>query len=97
MLRNKFWSGLSSRTLKNYTKHLYDSINDFQILLKEISKIQQEGQGQQKTKVRTAAANADTAENEDWKKELKELVSNIDRLEQNINSQQYNYHEFSRK
>uniref|UniRef100_A0A8W8LNV0 Uncharacterized protein n=1 Tax=Magallana gigas TaxID=29159 RepID=A0A8W8LNV0_MAGGI len=45
---------------------------------KEIRKVQQEDQGQQKTKVRAAAANADTAENEDWKKELKELVSKID-------------------
>uniref|UniRef100_A0A8W8N1H2 Uncharacterized protein n=1 Tax=Magallana gigas TaxID=29159 RepID=A0A8W8N1H2_MAGGI len=44
----------------------------------EIRKVQQEDQGQQKTKVRAAAANADTAENEDWKKELKELVSKID-------------------
>ncbi|XP_052676991.1 uncharacterized protein LOC128158272 [Crassostrea angulata] len=79
MLRNKFWTGLSSQTLKNSTRHLYDSIKDFQILLKEIRKVQQEDQGQQKTKVRAAAANADTAENEDWKKELKELVSKIDR------------------
>uniref|UniRef100_A0A8W8NDM8 Uncharacterized protein n=1 Tax=Magallana gigas TaxID=29159 RepID=A0A8W8NDM8_MAGGI len=64
---------------------------------KEIRKVQQEDQGQEKTKVRAAAANADTAENEDWKKELKELVSKIDRLEQNINSQQYNYQELTRK
>lgn len=97
MLRNKFWTGLYSQTLKNSTRHLYDSIKDFQILLKEIRKVQQEDQGQQKTKVRAAAANADTAENEDWKKELKELVSKIDRLEQNINSQQYNYQELTRK
>lgn len=99
MLRNKFWTGLSSQTLKNSTRHLYDSIKDFQILLKEIRKVQQEDQGQQKTKARTAAANAEKAEvqTEDWKKELKELVSKIDRLEQNINSQQYNYQELSRK
>ena len=36
------WAGLKSQALKNYTRHLYDSIKDFQILLKEIRKVDQE-------------------------------------------------------
>lgn len=63
-----------------------DSIKNFQILLKKIRKFQQENQGQQNTKTRPAAANAEKAENEDWKKLLKEFVSKIDLLEQNFSN-----------
>ena len=42
MLRSKFWTGLKSQTLKNSTHHFYDSIKDFQTLLREIRKVDQE-------------------------------------------------------
>lgn len=42
MLRSKFWTGLKSQSLKNSTRHLYDTIKDFQTLLREIRKVDQE-------------------------------------------------------
>ncbi|MCG8031950.1 MAG: hypothetical protein JAZ03_07220 [Candidatus Thiodiazotropha taylori] len=39
MLRSKFWTGLKSQTLKNSTRHLYDSVRDFKSLLREIRKV----------------------------------------------------------
>ena len=42
MLRSKFWTGLKSQSLKNSTRHLYDTIKDFPSLLREIRKVDQE-------------------------------------------------------
>ena len=42
MLRSKFWTGLKSQSLKNSTRHLYDSVKDFHSLLREIRKVDQE-------------------------------------------------------
>ena len=42
MLRSKFWTGLKSQSLKNSTRHLYDTIKDFQSLLSIIRKVDQE-------------------------------------------------------
>ena len=42
MLRSKFWTGLKSQELRNSTRHLYDSVKDFQLLLKEIRKVEQD-------------------------------------------------------
>ena len=42
MLRSKFWTGLNSQQLKHSTRHLYDSVMDFQSLLKEVRKVEQE-------------------------------------------------------
>ena len=42
MLRSKFWTGLRDIQLKHSTRHLYDSIKDFQLLLKEVRKVEQE-------------------------------------------------------
>ena len=36
MLRSKFWTGLRSDKLKNQTRHKYDSIKSYDLLLKEI-------------------------------------------------------------
>ncbi len=39
MLRSKFWSGLRSDALKSHTRHKYDSIKTFDVLLREIRAI----------------------------------------------------------
>ena len=39
MLCSKFWKGLKSLSLNNSTSYFYSSVSDFQILLKEIRKI----------------------------------------------------------
>ena len=42
MLRSRFWTGLNSQQLKHSTRHLYVSVMDFQSLLKEVRKFEQE-------------------------------------------------------
>lgn len=42
MLRSKFWTGLKSQQLRNSTRYLYDTKKDFQSLLREIRKVEQE-------------------------------------------------------
>ena len=42
MLRTKFWTGLSKQILKNSTRHLFDTVKDFQHLLCEMRKVEQE-------------------------------------------------------
>ena len=41
-MRSKFWTGLKSQSLKNSIRHLYDTIKDFQTLLREIRNLDQE-------------------------------------------------------
>lgn len=40
MLRTKFWTGLSNQSLKNSTRHLFDTIKDFQHLLRDMRKVE---------------------------------------------------------
>jgi hypothetical protein len=91
MLRNKFWTGLASHTLKNSTRHLYDSIKDFQHLLREIRKVQQEEESARKPKSKTASSHAEKAEVQggtlELKKDLQAILERMGRLEQTINSQ----------
>ena len=54
MLRSKFWTGLKSQSLKNSTRHLYDTIKDFPSLLREKSKVDQEENSFKQTKKSTA-------------------------------------------
>ena len=42
MLRSKFWTGLKSQQLRNSTRYLYDTHQDFQTLLRGIRKAEQE-------------------------------------------------------
>lgn len=42
MLRSKFWTGLLSQQLKQSSRHLFDSIKNFESLLREIRKKQEE-------------------------------------------------------
>ena len=40
--RTIFWNGLSNQSLKNSTRHLFDTVKDFQLLLREMRKVEQE-------------------------------------------------------
>ena len=42
LLRNKFWTSLSSEKLKSQTRHKYDSIRDYDRLLLEIRRVEKE-------------------------------------------------------
>lgn len=42
MLKHKFWTSLSSSSLKSQTRHKYDTIRDYDTLLREIRKVEKE-------------------------------------------------------
>ena len=42
MLRSRFWTGLRDEKLKSQTRHMFDSINEFDTLLRRIRAVEQE-------------------------------------------------------
>ena len=89
MLRSKFWTGLKSQALKNSTHHLYDSIKDFQTLLKEITKVDQEESSFKNTKQQAAQqqhsgqVTTDNT-NSELLKQMKELMGCMSKMEEKL-------------
>lgn len=96
MLRSKFWTGLKSQELRNSTRHLYDSVKDFQLLLREIRKVDQEESNRNrpapKQKVvqqQVGQTNSDqNATNTQLLKQMTELMGRMKSLEQRLETQQ---------
>ena len=99
MLRSTFWTGLKSVQLKRSTRHLYDSIKDFQLLLKEVRKVEQEENCDSKPPATAAKQNvaqqqAGQASSEANKtntqllQQMSELMSRMKAMEQKLDSQQ---------
>lgn len=92
MLRSKFWTGLFSQQLKQSSRHLFDSIKNFESLLREIRKIQEEITAQRSTGAtkssKQAFQHAERAEastsSTDLQKELQTITRTMERLEQKI-------------
>ena len=94
MLRSKFWTGLKSQSLKNSTRHLYDTIKDFPSLLREIRKVDQEENSFKQTKKPTAQqqqcnqVTSDSENNTDvLLKSMKELMSRMEKMEERLDRQ----------
>ena len=94
MLRSKFWTGLKSQSLKNSTRHLYDTIKDFPSLLREIRKVDQEENSFKQTKKPTAQqqqcnqVTSDSENNTDvLLKSMKELMSRMEKMEERLDQQ----------
>ena len=95
MLRSKFWTSLHSQQLWNSTRHLYDSVKDFQKLLREIRKVEQEDSNINKpvTKPKVLqqqacpAAPVDT--NAQLLKQMTELMDRMKSLESRMEEQQH--------
>lgn len=94
MLRTKFWTGLNSQSLKNSTRHLFDSIKDFQLLLREIRKVEQEDACSSRTAVKPKIAqqhSSQTSSESDTAQLLKQMNQLMDRMkimENKLDSQQ---------
>ena len=99
MLRSKFWTGLKSVQLKHSTRHLYDSIKDFQLLLKEVRKVEQEENSdsrppataaKQKVAQQQAGQASSEADNTNTQllQQMNELMSRMKAMEQKLDSQQ---------
>lgn len=94
MLRSKFWTGLSNRQLKNSTRHLFDSVKDFQLLLREIRKVEQEEAtdihpaGKQKIAQQHYGQTSDLPDTAQLSKQLSEMMEKMKAMEKKIDSQQ---------
>ena len=97
MLRSKFWTGLKNTQLRNATRHKYDSLSDFQTLLKEIRQVEVEEQNLVKSKdpkpktaqqhQASASASSEKFSNEEIYKQLCQLKSQLDKLEHKMSSE----------
>ena len=94
MLRSKFWTGLKSQQLRNSTRHLYDSVKDFQTLLREIRKVESEDSNTSRPNSKKTAqqqsgqADTDQASADTISKQLSELMARMKSLEQRLENQQ---------
>ena len=95
MLRNKFWIDLKSQQLRNYTRYLYDSHKDFQSLLREIRKVEQDDSCSTPTKQKNRKlpdnmlAKCQQSDNTaNIQKQMSGLMSIVKSLEKKIESQQ---------
>lgn len=94
MLRTKFWTGLSNQQLKSSTRHLFDSIKDFQLLLREIRKVEQEEAsnirpaGKQKVVQQHYGQTSDISDVAQLSKQLNEMMGKMKAMEKKIDSQQ---------
>ncbi|XP_062621853.1 uncharacterized protein LOC134283423 [Saccostrea cucullata] len=105
MLRSKFWTGLGSQQLKQSTRHLFDSIKNFESLLREIRKVQEEITSQRSTgttrSARQAFQQAERAEtttsSTDLQKEIQTMVRTMERLEQKIDSNAKTFQQLNKR
>lgn len=82
ILCSKFWTGLKSKPLRSATRYLFDSVKDFQNLLKEIRKIEQEELCSSKASEKsTAHQNLGTARVEKESTTNEELLKTLQSIE----------------
>ena len=90
MLRSKFWTGLRSDKLKNQTRHKYDSIKSYDLLLKEIRAVDLEinpqvdkvksSKGQQKS----IQSDSDKSEIDKLSDQMKQMFNKMTKLESEL-------------
>ena len=94
MLRTKFWTGLSSQSLKNSTRHLFDSVKDFQSLLREIRKVEQEEAsgsrtaGKPKIAQQQSSQSSSESDTAQLLKQMNQLMDRMKIMEDKLDSQQ---------
>ena len=91
MLRSKFWTGIRNQELKNSSRHHYDSGVDFQTLLREIRKIEQEEKAkvclsskQVPKSARQASNQVETDSTKEIMNQLSQLMSRLKSLEEKV-------------
>ena len=91
MLRSKFWTGLKSQQLRNATRYLYAGQSDFQTLLREVCKVEQEESAMTRTGTKSKTAQQHTSQassesNDQMLKTMNELVNKMKSMEINYQS-----------
>ena len=93
MLRSKFWTGLKSQQLRNATRYLYAGQSDFQTLLREVRKVEQEESATTRTGTKSKTAQQHTSQassesNDQMLKTMNELVNKMKSMESQLSKQQ---------
>lgn len=97
MLCSKFWTGLRSKSLRDSTRYVYANISDFQILLKEIRKVEQEQTSTETFNKDAKAAALHTRPPEDstdTTNELLKALKSIEKRLENLEKKQGNVNNF---
>ena len=85
MLRSKFWSGLRNQLLRNASRQKYETVKDFQSLMREIRQIEQEEKNLDSVNkpVQSSSASVDSfnASHTYIQKQLAELFSQMKKLD----------------
>ena len=99
MLRSKFWSGLASAQLRNASRLKYETVKDFQSLLREVRQIEQEENSLKsvtsvpKSQASVASIDSLTIQNSEirtMQKQLSELISHMKKLDSRIDKMEQN-------
>lgn len=99
MLRSKFWTSLRSERLKSQTRHKFDTIKTFDLLLREIRVVEQElntadkantttqnTSGSTKAKVQHQPVQAADTDNTSIQKQLDTLIKKLESLEAKVDN-----------
>ena len=82
LLRHKFWTGLHSEALKMQTRHKYDTISDYNILLRDIRQVDQElAHRSQSHHTTTAVKHYPVAVTNDVQQQISSLTSQMESLQ----------------
>ena len=96
ILRTTFWTGLSNQSLKNSTRHLFYSVKDFELLLREMRKVEQEQvsatvsrpAGKQQVAQQHSGQTSDVPDTAQLSKQLNEMMEKMNVMEKKKDSQQ---------
>ena len=83
MLRNKFWTGLIDDRLKNASRHKYDTVKNFEELLREVRKIEQEVSWSEKLK-KNVQHHSSTVDNSSLTDKINKISSSMQGLVKRI-------------
>lgn len=93
MLKNKFWTGLAGDKLKNATRHKFDTLSDFDLLLREVRQVEQETTGSDRLQKRANqhAANVESQPSQssitDLCDRLQGMMKRMDAMERRLDQQ----------
>ncbi|XP_062606042.1 uncharacterized protein LOC134267845 [Saccostrea cucullata] len=98
MLCSKFWTGLRSKSLRNSTRYIYANITEFQVLLREIRKVEQEEINMETVNkdAKSAALHSRSTEasRDTTNQELLKAIKGIERRLENLEKKQGNVNNF---
>ena len=91
LLRHKFWTGLHSDTLKMQTRHKYDSVLDYNILLRDIRQVDQELAHRSPSHQTTTSVKHHPVAVNDVQQQIATLTSQMESLQSKMTTMEHNF------